>query len=473
MDKSPLFERAIAAFSPGWAASRARSVAFLQAHQLQQDYLRSYEAASRKKRMDGWHSPSTSANGETEMDLGTIRDRHRELVRNDPNSSRAVGVLEANIGFLTPEFSGTNSELAKTLWKEWAGSTACDADGQHDFDGMQSMAMRATVESGEVLGRRRHRRLDDGLPVPFQVQLVEIDFLDSTAGFSSKDNIIQGVEFDQLGRRRRYHLFKNHPGDPGSNTLRSIPVDASDIAHVYRQDRPGQVRGVPWGAPVMVRLKGFAEYEDAQLMRQKIAACFCVFLTDPTGTPLDARTGVTETISPGLVKRVGPGEGVEFATPPRVDGYSEYAVEQKHAIAAGYGIPYSAMTGDLRRVNFSSGKLGEVNFMRNISIWQRRILQQKFCCRVWDWFQQASKLMGHNLDDVTVTWTPPRRALIDPPREIPAMLKAVAGGLTPLSEFHRGVHGRSSSEVVEEIKNLNVALLEAGLPGLVVGKAAM
>lgn len=469
MSAPRLLERTLAWISPGWGASRARSATQLESHRLQLDALRAYEAASRQKRMDGWHSSRTSANGETEMSLPILRDRHRQLVRDNPYAARAVGVIEANVGFLTPAFTGDHAEEAEELWKAWAGTTDCDAGGQHDFDGLQAMVMRATVESGESLVRRRHRRLSDGLSVPLQLQLLESDFLDSSAGMVQGKHLIQGVEFDRLGRRIKYHLFRTHPGDPGFTDLRSSPVAATEIAHIYRQDRPGQVRGIPWGAPVMVRIKGFDEYEDAHLMRQKIAACFSVLLTDVQGDPSADRTGFTDTISPGTIKRMGPGEGVEFASPPGVDGYGEYSVEQKHAIATGYGIPYAAMTGDRRQVNFSSGKMAEIDFARNLTNWRRRILQQQLCQRAWAWFQDAALLKGYDFREVKVTWTAPQRALLDLAREVPGIIKALDRGVFTLAEVHRGLHGRSSDDVVQEIKDSNASLDKAGLGGLQVG----
>jgi capsid protein len=46
-----------------------------------------------------------------------------------------------------------------------------DADGQLDFYGLQNLVARAFFESGEVLVRRRVRRVGDGLQIPLQHQL--------------------------------------------------------------------------------------------------------------------------------------------------------------------------------------------------------------------------------------------------------------------------------------------------------------
>ena len=75
--------------------------------------------------------------------------------------------------------------------------------------------MRSLVESGEVLVRLRERRVEDGLPVPLQLQVLEADHLDSGKTEELRDGgfILQGIEFDALGRRRAYWLYPTHPGD--------------------------------------------------------------------------------------------------------------------------------------------------------------------------------------------------------------------------------------------------------------------
>ncbi len=70
------------------------------------------------------------------------------------------------------------------------------------------------VEAGEVLVRRRLRRASDGLPVPLQLQVLEADFLDATKSNNvGAGRIVQGIEFDPVGKRRAYWLHPEHPGD--------------------------------------------------------------------------------------------------------------------------------------------------------------------------------------------------------------------------------------------------------------------
>ena len=83
------------------------------------------------------------------------------------------------------------------------------------------------------------------------------------------------------------------------------------MLHVYRGGRPGQVRGVSWFAPVVLRLKDFDDYEDAALLKQKIAACLAVLTTDVDGTapPLgtvDPAAPAVDMLEPGQILNLRP-----------------------------------------------------------------------------------------------------------------------------------------------------------------------
>jgi capsid protein len=51
--------------------------------------------------------------------------------------------------------------------------------------------------------------------------------------------------------------------------------------------------------------------------------------------------------------------------------------------------------------------------------------------------------------DATMEWTAPRRALVDPTREIPALLKAVEGGVTSLQRATRQL-GEDPEQILNE-----------------------
>src|SRR3546814_8774944 len=95
-------------------------------------------------------------------------------------------------------------------------------------------------------------------------------------------NVIRaGIEFDRLGRRVAYHLYRSHPNDgllapmsssAGGGGMDTVRVDASEVIHLFRPLRPGQIRGEPWLTRALVKLNELDQYDDAELVRKKTAA---------------------------------------------------------------------------------------------------------------------------------------------------------------------------------------------------------
>lgn len=437
------------------------------------DAVRKYEAAAKGRRTDGWGVRNgTSANTEIRPALTTLRARSRDLVRNNAYAEAGVSfIARSMIGYgITASIEGRGKRGTQALrdaWSRWAETTECDADGRHNLYGLQELVARAVAESGEALVRRRYRRSDDGLAVPLQMQVLEADFLDHGKDGADKDGnpIVQGVQFDKLGRRMGYWLYQQHPGEAtGMRMLESKFVPAEDIIHIYRMDRPGQVRGVPWLAPVMLRLRDFDEYADAQLVRQKIAACFVLNIQDMAGTEsADANDPLPDKVEPGLIMRSPNGTEMNFATPPAVQGYHEYGSFTLHEVAAGLGIPYEAMTGDYSGVNFTSGRMGQIKFHRNLDAWQWNMFIPQFCAGIGRWFLDAGLLAGLPVDGARHRWTPPRRELTDNTREIPSIIKAWRAGLEPPQEALRAMGYSDPVAVLDQYAEWNKELDSRGI----------
>jgi lambda family phage portal protein len=446
------------------ATARAAHDGLLQAKMV-------YEAATVGRRSEGWRATATDANAEITWAGDRLRNVARDMGRNNPHATRIKQVIAHNvvgIGIIPSAQSAVKGvrEQLEVLMKDHFETTACDADGIHDLYGLTNLAMQTIVESGEVLIRMRPRRPQDLLPVPMQLQVLEPDFLDSSkhGPMPGGTYAINGIEFSPIGKRIAYWLFKDHPGGNVSFTYSgSVRVPAEYVAHVYRADRPGQVRGVTWFAPVIVRMRDKHDFSDAQLMRQKIAACFGAFITqatpDVSSSPLSTVDGSpypVEQLGPGMVQRLAPGESVSFGDPPKVDGYADYMRAVDREIAAGMGVSYEAMTGDLSGVNFSSGRMGWLEFQRSISAWQNHMLMPLLCHRVGNWFLDAAALQIGRRLPAKIMWTPPRREMIDPSKETAASINAIRGGLTSRSNEVRKL-GFEPADLETEIARDNKA----------------
>src|SRR6187397_2511251 len=119
-------DRAIGAVAPGAGLRRARQ------RQMMTVLARAYDGAKLGRRTDGWVAAGTGANAEIAPALARLRDRSRDLVRNNPYATKAVGALVSNmVGTgLLPRARAADAEiagLADRLWSAFAA--ASDADG--------------------------------------------------------------------------------------------------------------------------------------------------------------------------------------------------------------------------------------------------------------------------------------------------------------------------------------------------------
>jgi lambda family phage portal protein len=449
-------ERLLASLAPEAALRRARA-------RLAFDSLNAaYDGARRTRRTANWNAGSAGPKAEVEAGLKMLRDRSREMVR---NNAWAASALDTLIGYqigtgITPrsnvpvrdgqvgaDVNAVNAQV-DAAFAAWAAR--CDIAGQMDFYGIQAQAARARVEAGEALimlirltpAEQRRR----GLNVPLALQVLEADLLDDAYNqdrLQAEDNVIfNGVEYNAMGAPVAYHLLERHPGEGGvfgRGTVLRRRVPASDIIHLFKPLRPGQVRGVPVVTPAMTRLRALDELEDAALQREKIQACLAAFITSdaaPGRGPLegvDPQTGDTlKSFSPGMIERLLPGEDVSFASPSGVGGFHELAKHQLHAIAAAYGLTYDLLTGDLSGANYSSLRAGRLAFKRQLEQDQWHLLIPALCEPIWRaWVSAAlgAGVLPPARHAYPAAWGPPVFEFVDPLKDALATKAMLRMGL--------------------------------------------
>lgn len=463
-----IVDRTVAFFDPRAGLARARSRFVME----QLELIRGYDAAGYGRRFDGWKAGNTTANNETEMSLDRLRARSRDLSRNNPWAKRAVEVLANNvIGTGIRPTPLKEVDKVSKAWAAWAESTECDFEGNTNFTGLQRLITRTMAESGEAIIRRR-RTATNKSGVPIQLQVFEPDIIDTSRNFlgiqADGNFIIQGVEFNKKGKKVGYWLYDAYPSETVvmSKDLMAKFVPVDEVLHVYSPERPGQVRGVPTGASAFLRLRDLDGFEDAELLRQKIAACFAVFITetvDSTPVKNTKKRPTNEKVEPGIIERLAPGEQVAFANPPTKEGFPDYVKTVLRGIAAAYGISYESLTGDLENVNFSSGRMGWIEMQRNINHLQQDILIPMFCNPVWDWFLNGIAVTGiYSKEDIAAKWTAPRREMLDPQKEIAGITSAIRAGLQSWPEAVSEL-GYNPNEVLVEIAKNNAELDKLGI----------
>lgn len=422
-----------------------------------------YDAAGNGRRIKSWNPPASGPAKATEG-LEKLRNRARDSVRNDwagESSSQKWTTSLVGVG-VTPRWEDD------TLTADWAEHIkTCDADSVLDAYGLQALATRTWFVGGEAFIRRRPRDLSLGLPAPVQYQVLESDMVplfDSKTwpGLPVGNEIRQGIERNtRYGNRTAIWFYKVHPGEPVLGATSPMPtqdqlvrVPIADVSHVFEPQRPGQLRGVSHLAPVLTRLRATGDYEDAVLDRQKLANLFVAFVErsmppetadieyDPlTGLPkfYNAEGTPLAALEPGIMQDLQPGEKITFANPPEPGTtYSEYMRTSQLGTAAGQGLPYELMSGDIMNVGDRVLRVVIQEFRRFVAQRQWHTLIPKICQPMVDWWAEAMVLKGaYSFTKMraakAVTHNPHGFEYIHPVQDVEGKVKAIEAGLTSQS----------------------------------------
>lgn len=456
-----------------------------------------YDAAKHGRRLRHWRPPNFGPNAAIQFSLESLRNRSRDLIRQNAYASRAsdawVGnVVGTGLKPLPKVPDPSAREAIQRTWNDW--QQEADAAGLLDFYGLQAQIARAWFDGGECFVRVRARRPEDGLTVPFQLQVLESEQLPlqkHEVAANPNNTIRYGIEFDLLGRRVAYHFYRTHPGEQSLTgfgaDLRTTRVPAEEVVHVFLPARPGQQRGEPGLTQAMVTLRDLDQWNDAELTRQKMAAMFLGFIEkqagdegpalgeqDPDGddeeddspTPVDVQT--TE---PGTMTELEEGESVKWTDPPDVSGsYEPFVRQQLRSIAQSCGVLYEQLTGDYSQINDRTYRASFNDLQRHMDRLQQTILVPQLCRPVWRHFIERARAVGAirkptdmaERDFRRAEWVPQSFRHLHPVQEEDATTKAIRAGRKSWSEAAIE-RGHDPEELAQSIAEDNQRADELGL----------
>lgn len=449
----------IEVFSPSMALSRE---AAMTRRAILKQQAGHFQGAGRGHRGKDFRANTTDATEAMRADRQRMSWIGRDMLRNNPRVVRIRRQLVGNVVAtgIRPsiKWKGASDDPRKIKVEELVRAhclkTRFDADGLKTMLGQQSQAFGTIVTDGEVLLRRRFRRSEDGLILPFQVQVLETDYLNAQVDgdLTNGNYAVQGIEFNRLGQRVAYHLYKDHPGGRGGAMPATTRVDARNVIHAFDPVRPGQQRGVSWLAPVVTLLHELQKYQDGQVKRQEIASLFAgVLKSDDAASEMQ---GQMDGLQAGAILALKQDEDMEFTDPPSVDGYEPFMNLTDRVIAAGMGITYEALTGDYSKVNYTSGRMGRMDVEPNIRDWQENLMIAQICDREAEWIAEAiedAADIPRNLWEMV--WTPPVRPVVDPTKDYKAAEVAMRSGQKSKRQVIREGGGdpeKTETEIAEE-----------------------
>ena len=403
--------------------------------------LRGFDLSSGRRgnpTLDNWAAETTAATH------GAAR-KAKYLYANNPWCFNGVQTwVTALIGpGITPTPQHPNREtrrMVQAVFARWCLSA--DYDGITDFHGLCAAAALSMVVNGEAF--IQILTTDEGL----RLRLIATEQVDiaQTGELSSGGRIIAGIEFNAAGQRVAYWIRPVDPTAMYDGYSPPVRVPASDIVHLFKPLGPGQVRGISWLAPVIIRAGELDQFEDAELVKNKTQAMLMGFMIDQNGTgtgfPFEGATAgsVLESgLEPGTIKVLPSGYDIKFSSPQQGQQAVEYAKLQLRGIAAGLGVPEYLLTGDLGGANYSSLRAGLLEFRRRVEAIQFQIIVPQLLRPIWQRFVTTAVLAGEidapdfesNADEwFACEWIMPAQEWIDPAKDAEATATMIAAGLT-------------------------------------------
>lgn len=226
--------------------------------------------------------------------------------------------------------------------------------------------MESVAVDGEAIFRFIYNRNDFGI----SLQQIDPDWLDEQFNelLPNGNRVVMSVEMDQYDKPVRYWLTPprhSYYGVVRSHGIapqgKRVAVDAEEIVHCFLSTRPNQTRGVPMAHTVIGRIKDLDRYEGAELTNQTVSASKMGFISPGVDSPVDLSDlneeplTILDSVEPGTLQQLPRGwQFQEFNPQGPTSVFAVYCKQILRGIAAGLGIGYNLLTGDLEGVNYSS-----------------------------------------------------------------------------------------------------------------------
>lgn len=416
-----------------------------------------YEGASRGRRGQRWLADARTPAQETRLSFEELRKRSVDQFKNNAWARRGVSLIGiegigTGISVKLKETPGTKRAAARI--RTWMNSPFATIGGRANYYKAQKIAVDGMVVGGDVF-IRKYRKREPRSGILLRIQILGAEYLETLvdgplqAGGKVTGTIVNGIEYDSDNNRVAYYFKRSLDNDIWESlSTDPIRVPAADVIHLYREDLVGQQRGIPWLAPVLWTARDLVEYQDAQLIRQKLAAALMMVRKRPNaGQPGEINNGEerprTDVMEPGTTLWLDEDETADYLQPPSVDGYDQATKLSLRQIAVALPVSYEALSGDLSDTNYSSGRLGWHFFNRSLEQLTWLEVVPHFCEGIMSWLREAELLMP---DALEATHTPPKREMLDPSKEIPPTIEKIRAGLGSRQEEIRRM-GEDPDEV--------------------------
>lgn len=436
---------------------------------------RSYHAASTGRLFADFMSSSKSPDAELKSELVLMRNRSRQMARDDVYVKKYLALLETNVvgeNGMTLQVKARNTDggldqigndIIEGAWRTFGRLGNCTVDGRLSWVDLEKYVVTATARDGEAfLQVVRSNTFKHGIAfAPLEADLIDEQ---KNQRLRNGNEIRMGVEVDQYQRPVAYWVRQRHPGDSdfSSPTLtQSVRIPAERIIHVYKQLRAGQTRGEPWMASALTQVKMLNAHREAELVASRMAAAKMGFFISETGEdmPADSYDNSVPLIDaePGTFHQLPAGVDFKAFDPNHpATAFAEFQKGILRGIASGLGVSYASLSNDLEGTSYSSirqGALEERDAYKALqSFFREHFVEVAY--GIW-----LDHVMGFNLIPIPATkfdkfydssvfrargWQ-----WVDPQKEINAAVTAMHNGIMSMQDV-ANQYGRDVEETFSQ-----------------------
>lgn len=441
------------------------------------------------------------------------------------NRTKVVGtgltmksVIDSAALGLTPEAAKEWQQRTEAEFELWAGkASTCDALGLNNFTGIQQLALKSWLLSGDVFVLVKRDKSTPLMPYSLRLHVIEADRIstpDTCGGMAiagvtdgvnpdTENKIYDGVEVNSQGAVVAYHIRNTYPTQTVTEktTWTRVPVRGektglANIFHIMAAERPDQYRGVPYLAQVIEPLLQMRRFTESELTAALIQTFYTAWIKTntnaaelpfneigsgdiqgvPSANPRENNLSLSENeyeLGSGVINVLEPDEDIVFGNPniPSTS-FDVFVKAICRQVGAALEVPYDVLLKEFdSSYSASRGALLEAwEGFRTRRSW----FVDDFCQPAYEtWLAEAVargriKAPGF-FDDPLIRaawcgakWIGPTQGSLDPLKEAKAAILLTDQGIKTHAEVTRELSGGDWESNVEQLAMENVLLRQAG-----------
>lgn len=496
-------------------------------------------ASVTRRALRGFIPNSGSPAEDIDRNNDTLRQRSRMLYMSSPVATAAIdtsrtkivgtgltlkSALDRELLGLSPDAAKSWQKRAESEWRLWCKRENCDALGLNSFLGLQQLALKSWLTSGDVFALVKRAEPTPLNPYSLRLHLIEADRVCTPPNYrggimsgvttgtvpegkpGAGNMIYDGVEVDADGRVAAYYVCSGFPTEYTGKDLtwervlaRGEKTGLPNVLHIMNAERPDQYRGVPQLAPVIEPLLQLRRYTESELMAALVQSFFTAWIETETSSmdipfnevgpgdvapsgAVDLEGGTGESASedeneyelgPGTVFHLKEGEKVVFGNPNiPTAGFEIFFNTMCRMVGAALETPADVILKKFD-ASYSASRGALLEAWETVKM-RRTWFVDDFCQPIYEiWLAEAVargriRAAGYFDDPLLrsawseARWIGPVQGQLDPLKEAKAALLLVQNGIKTHEQVTREMGGGDWEENVEQLARENELLKAAG-----------